>query len=75
MLTKLLNRCQEFFTLKLTIVNLLREVHFREQTLEALKKFIADLDEAKDNKKLERNRSKKSQTLYSMVREVEDVTS
>lgn len=55
-------------------MSLLREVSYREHKLEQLKKFVNDLDEGKDNRKLERNKSKKSKELYTMVQEVEEST-
>ena len=43
--------------------------------MESLKKFVADLNEQKDNKRLEKNTSKKSQTLYNMAKDLEESTS
>ena len=56
------------------VITILKDIHYREEVLERMKKFVADLDEERDNRYLDRTTSKKSVLLYTMTQELEKST-
>ena len=71
---KILNRCSEFFNIRKVLIGLLRDINFRELSLQSLKRFVSSLDNAKDRRALERIRSTKSMMLYQMFKDLEAST-
>lgn len=63
-LIKLLRRCAEFFSLRKELVTLLRDINFRELSLQSLKRFVTSLDNTKDRRAMERIKSTKSMMLF-----------
>jgi hypothetical protein len=60
--------------MKRTLLALFVEIQSRELSMERLKRFVSELDDTKDRKRLERKTSLKSRTLYSMVGELTEQT-
>ena len=56
------------------LVGLLRDINFRELSLQSLKKFVTSLDNIQDRRALERVKSTKSMMLYQMVKDLEEST-